>query len=76
MQALAPDPTERPAVRRVVLALERAQARLVAAAGRHAPRVNVSVSPWRVAAASLGLVMLGFWTTLRRTQGRRGSPSD
>ena len=76
MQALAPDPTERPAVRRAVLALERAQARLVAAAGRHATRVNVSVSPWRVAAASLGLVMLGFWTRFRRAQGRRGGRPD
>ena len=47
MEALAPDPMERPAVRRIVLALERAQARLVVAAGRQAPRVNVSVSLWR-----------------------------
>jgi serine/threonine-protein kinase len=76
MEALAPDPTERPAVRRIVLALERAQARLAAAAGLLEPRVNVSVSVWRVAAASLGLVTLGLWTRLRRRRGTGGSRSD
>lgn len=72
MDTLAPDPRDRPTVQRAVLALERARARLAVTAGRHATKVNISLSLWRVAAASVGLVMLGFWTRFRRGQDRRG----
>jgi serine/threonine protein kinase len=74
MQAVAVDPTERPAVRRVVLALERAQARVVATGGRRTPRVHVSVSPWRIAAASLGTLVLGLWRRARRSRRRTDGP--
>jgi len=76
MQAMAPLPTDRPSVRRIVLSLERAQARLVAANGRAAAGISVSVSPWRIAVASLGLAAFGLWTRFGRRRdggGGRGS---
>jgi len=71
MESLAPEPSERATLRRIVRALERAQAGLASAAGRSAPRRDEWVSPWRIAVVGLGLVMLGFWSTLRHVRGRR-----
>jgi serine/threonine protein kinase len=76
MQAMAPDPADRPSLRRIVLSLERAQARLIAAGGRPVAGVSVSVSPWRIALASLVLAALGLWTKFGRRRGRSGSPRD
>lgn len=66
MQALITDPVQRPALRKIVLTLERAQARAIAAAGGPAAGTNVSVGPWRIAIASLGLTAFGLWTRFRR----------
>jgi serine/threonine protein kinase len=73
MQALAPDPTARPTLRKIVLTLERAQARLIAAAGQPVAGSYVSVHPWRVAVASLGLAAFGLWSKVRRRRGRDGN---
>lgn len=75
MQALAADPRMRPPVRRAVLALERAQARLAAARPSPATRINSSLRPWRVAAASLGLLILGLWRKVGRRESRRAAPN-
>ena len=66
MQALAADPVLRPSLRKIVVTLECAQARVIAAAGQPTAGIRVSVSPWRVAIASLGLASFGLWTRFRR----------
>jgi hypothetical protein len=73
MQALGPDPAARPSLRKIVVTLERAQARLIAAAGQPAAGSNVSVRPWRIAVASLGLAAFGLWTNVRRRRGSNGN---
>ena len=74
MQAMAPEATHRPSLRRIVISLERAQARVVAAGGRAAAGIRVSVSPWRVALAGLGLAAVGFWTKSWRRRDSSGNP--
>jgi serine/threonine protein kinase len=64
MRSMASEPSHRPSLRRIVLALERAQARLVAA--NRSAGTPVSVSAWRIALASLGLVAFGLWTRFGR----------
>ena len=76
MQTMVPDPTQRPSLRRIVLSLERAQARLVAANGRAAAGIRVSVSPWRVGLASLGLAAFGLWTKFARRRASDGRPTE
>lgn len=73
-QALGVDPASRPSPGRVVRALERAQARLVAAAGPHGDTMDVSVSRWRVVVAGLGLAAFGLWTRFGRRRGDRTNP--
>ena len=73
LQALKPDPEQRPSMRSIVQTLERAQARVIAAAGRPAAGMNVSVSPWRIGLASLGLAAFGVWTRVRRSRGNNES---
>lgn len=51
LQALAADHASRPSPGRLVRTLERAQARVVAAACRHGDSMDVSVSRWRVLGA-------------------------
>ncbi|HSD28212.1 MAG TPA: serine/threonine-protein kinase [Vicinamibacteria bacterium] len=58
MEGLSSDPAERPAARRVVLALERAQVRAVAALGHDAPGVEVSVSRLKIRILGLGSAVL------------------
>lgn len=71
MAALAPEPTMRPGAGTIVRTLERAQARLVASAGREGGQHHVSISQWRIAVAGLGLAALGLWARLRPRGGRR-----
>ena len=76
MQALAPNPRERPPVRKTVLSLERARAGLAVAAPRQSARDRHSVWTLGVAAASLALMMLGLrrkrWTW--SSKGGGGNP--
>jgi serine/threonine protein kinase len=72
-QAFAADPNSRPSPARLVRVLERAQARVVAAAGQGHERVDTSVSRWRVVAGGLGLAALAFWTRFRK---HRGHPDE
>jgi serine/threonine protein kinase len=76
MESLESDPRDRPGVRWVVLALEAAQARLLATTDRRNRTASSPFGTWRVAAASASLLMLGFWTRLRRRQRRRGVRPD
>jgi serine/threonine protein kinase len=66
MQALLEDPASRPSPGKVVRVLERAQARVVAAAGRRGETMSSSVSRWRVVVAGLGLAGFGLWRRFRR----------
>jgi hypothetical protein len=54
----------------MVLAFERAEARIGAAAGPHGNAVDVSVSGWRVAVASLRLTVRGLWTRVQKHRRR------
>lgn len=65
-EALLEDPADRPGPGKIVHALERAQARVVAAAGRRGESMNTSVSRWRVVVAGLGLAGFGLWRQFRR----------
>jgi hypothetical protein len=72
MRTLAFHPADRPTAGNVVRTLERAQARLAAVARRRGERSDVSVSAWQVAAAGLGLAVLGLWTRLHRHGDKEG----
>ncbi len=72
-QAFAADPNSRPSPARLVRVLERAQARVVAAAGQSRERMDTSVSRWRVVVGGLGLAALAFWTQFRK---HRGHPDE
>jgi serine/threonine protein kinase len=72
MRTLDPNPRLRPPVWKLVLALERAQARRAGSA--EVPRVPSSTGRWHVAAAGIGLVLLGLWTKLRGTKARGDQP--
>jgi serine/threonine protein kinase len=71
MQALAAEPADRPGPGRLVRALERAQARVVAAAGQRGETMDVSVPRWRVLVAGIGLAAFGLWTRFRKRRGRQ-----
>jgi serine/threonine protein kinase len=75
-KAMAPDPAQRPSLRRIVLSLERAQARLLAADGCGGAGISISVSPWRIGLASLGLAAFGLWTKLGRRRASAGRPTE
>lgn len=75
MQALGTDPATRPSPGRLVRALERAQARVVARAGQR-EAMDVSVSRWRVVVAGFGLAALGLWAQIRKHRGGRSNPAD
>jgi serine/threonine protein kinase len=64
MEGLSPDPAARPAARRVVLALERAQVRAVAALGQEGAGLAVSVSRLRIRILGLSRAVLRFVATL------------
>jgi len=66
MQALAVDPASRPSPGRLVRALERAHARVAAAAGQRGETLNAPGGRWRVVLAGLGLAGFGLWTRLRK----------
>jgi serine/threonine protein kinase len=71
MEGLSSDPAERPAARKVVLALERAQVRAVAAMGDEAAGQSVSVSRLKIRLLGLSSAVLRFLATLReRPPGR------
>ena len=74
VQALLEDPADRPGPGKIVRALERAQARVVAAAGRRGENMNTSVSRWRVVVAGLGLAGFGLWRQFRKRRGGGGDP--
>jgi hypothetical protein len=76
MQALATDPANRPGPGKLVRVLERAQARVVAAAGQRAETMDVSVSQWRVLVAGLGLAACGLWTRFRKRRGGGVNTAD
>ena len=73
MCAMASSPADRPSLRRVVLALERAHARLVA--GNSNAGIHVPVNAWRIALASLGLAALGLWARFGRRRDRFVPPA-
>jgi serine/threonine protein kinase len=64
LEGLSPDPAARPSARRVVLALERAQVRAVAALGHEAAGLAVSVSRLRIRILGLSRVALRLVTGL------------
>ena len=66
MRALLEEPADRPSPGKIVRALERAQARVVAAAGRRGERMYASVSRWRVVVAGLGLAGFELWRRFRK----------
>ena len=70
MEGLSCDPAARPSARKVVLALERAQVRAVAALGREATGVAVSVSHFKIRILGLGSAVLRLGARLLRR--RRG----
>lgn len=70
MRTLDPNPRLRSPVWKLVLSLERAHARLAHSA--EVPRRTMSTRRWQVAAASIGLVLLGLWRKLR-AHGARGA---
>jgi len=74
MRAMASRAADRPSLRRIVLALERAQARLVAA--NSSAGIRVSVSAWRIALASLGLAAFGLWARFGRRRERFVPPAS
>jgi hypothetical protein len=74
MQALAVNPTERPAAGELVLTLERAHSRSLAAAAHDVPRPSQPVAPWPLPATGLGLVVLGLWARLLKGQQSRRRP--
>jgi len=76
MQALTTDPANRPSPDRLVRALERAQARVVAAAGQCGETMGASVGGWRVLGAGLGLAAFGLWTRLRKRRNGSGNPTE
>ena len=63
MRTLDPNPRLRPPVWKLVLSLERAHARRADSA--EVPRRPTSTRRWQVAAASIGLVLLGLWSRFR-----------
>jgi eukaryotic-like serine/threonine-protein kinase len=70
LEALRPEPSGRPPLRRIVTTLEHAQARVIAA-GRPSPGIPVTVRPWRVALASLGFAAFGLCARFRKRQRYR-----
>jgi serine/threonine protein kinase len=70
MEGLSSDPAARPAARRVVLALERAQVRAVAALGQEGAGLSVSVSRLRIRILGLSSFVLRLVATLLKQ--RRG----
>ena len=70
LESLSSDPAARPSARKVVLALERAQVRAVAAMGRDARAVAVSVSRLRIRILGAASAALRFMVTLLKP--RRG----
>ncbi len=64
LEALSSDPAARPSARRIVLALERAQVRAVAAMGREASGVAVSVSRSKIRMLGLASDLLRLVATL------------
>jgi hypothetical protein len=77
MQALVPDPMLRPTVQAVVLALESAHPRFQHTSGaRNARPTSTFASPWPLAAAGVGLMVLGLWKEHLRRRVRSGTPAN
>jgi serine/threonine protein kinase len=77
MQALAPDPRLRPSAQTAVLALESAHARFQHTSGAWNARATSTFgSPWRLAAAGVGLMVLGLWKEHLRRCVRSGNPTN
>jgi serine/threonine protein kinase len=76
-QMLAPDPVLRPAVEEVVLALESTQARCSPeTAVGYGQWTGSTRRPWRLLAAGVGLMVLGFWRRYRAQRRNDGRPTD
>jgi eukaryotic-like serine/threonine-protein kinase len=70
LQALAADPARRPSPEAMVLAFERAEARISADAGPNDDSADASASGFRVAVARLRLTVRGLWTRVRKHRRR------